>query len=464
MASTYLSRTVGTASDSTRFVFSTWVKFSSQGNYPLVSGGNSSTNRAYVAISSDGSLNYIEIHGGTTYTWTTNAKLRDVNGWYHIYLQLDSNQATASDRVKIYINNELQTYSSSSTFPFTSGSRIFYNGTNWHRVGGSYDGSTSEYLNGLLAHTHFVDTTSSNGYDIYTPSTFGETDATTGIWKPKTAPSVTYGNQGYFLKFENSGSMGTDSSGNANNFTVNGTMTQTVDTPSNVFATLNPLILNSTGGANSLSNGNLTGYTQSTAYFGGFSSTIGVSSGKYYWEVKLVSTTAGSFYTAVGVTSENYINFVSSASRATTMAGAGIASQNETWEYKLWSGNKEHDGVQTAYGDTMTTGDIAMVALDLDNNYIYFGKNGTWQNSGDPTSGATGTGSAFALDTGYTYFPILDLYYNNTSAINFGNGYFGTTAVSSAQNPDDGIGIFEYAVPTGYKALCTKSINAQEYS
>jgi hypothetical protein len=86
-----------------------------------------------------------------------------------------------------------------------------------------------------MSHFHFIDGTA------YDASAFGETDATTGIWKPKTSPSVTYGTNGFFLKFENSGSMGLDSSGNANNFTVNGTLTQTVDTPSNVFATLNPL-------------------------------------------------------------------------------------------------------------------------------------------------------------------------------------------------------------------------------
>ena len=108
-----------------------------------------------------------------------------------------------------------------------------------------------------------------------------------------------------------------------------------------------------------------------------------------------------------------------------------------------------------------------MCALDLTNNKIYFGKNGTWLNSGDPTSGASGTGG-YSVTANKTYFTITS---DNTSGsdqqtyqFNFGNGYFGTTAVSSAQNPSDGIGVFEYSVPSGYKALCTKSLNAQEYS
>ena len=96
----------------------------------------------------------------------------------------------------------------------------------------------------------------------------------------------------------------------------------------------------------------------------------------------------------------------------------------------------------------------------MDNKYVYFSKNGVFQNSGDPTSGASGTGGLALSGTEYVFVASA---LGGTLSANFGNGYFGTTAVSSAENPDDGIGIFEYAVPTGYKALCTKSINAQEY-
>ena len=101
----------------------------------------------------------------------------------------------------------------------------------------------------------------------------------------------------------------------------------------------------------------------------------------------------------------------------------------------------------------------------MDNQAIYFGKNGTWQNSGDPTSGASKTGAIFTNlpSTGFI-FPCFESQTTGVISANFGNGYFGTTAVSSAQNPDDGIGIFEYDVPAGYRALCTKSINAEEYS
>ena len=133
-----------------------------------------------------------------------------------------------------------------------------------------------------LTHIHFVDGTA------YTPSTFGETDSTSGIWKPKTAPSVTYGNNGYFLKFENSGNLDTDSSGNTNTFTPAGTLTQNVDTPSNVFTTWNALS-SSYAGQNAPTNGNTTFVSGETGTnYPTYFSTLGVSSGKWYFECKWV--------------------------------------------------------------------------------------------------------------------------------------------------------------------------------
>ena len=466
MASTSLYRTFSSGNQQT-WTWSGWVKkaalCNSANDFILFNGYQNNDNRLslfYSQTQADSAVNDCLKLFGTASTATTvnvssSALYRDVNGWYHVVCVFDTTQATGSDRIKIWVNGVQQTLLFDTTPTQNSNQSINFAQT--HTVGG-YNISGGAYFDGEMAHVHFIDGTA------YDADTFGETDSTTGIWKPKTAPSVTYGTNGFFLKFENSGAFGTDSSGNGNTFTVNGTMTQTLDTPSNVFATLNPLIRNATGGTLTLSNGNLQGYSASTSVFGGFSSTLGVSSGKYYWEYKLVSTTAGLFYTAIGVTSENYLNYISAASRGDPMAGGTSSSKAESYEYLVYNGKKQHDGTATAHGDTMTTGDIAMVALDLDNNYIYFGKNGTWQNSSDPTSGSSGTGAAFSLDTGLSYFPIVDQYHTNTTAINFGNGFFGTTAVSSAQNPDDGIGIFEYDVPTGYRALCTKSINAEEYS
>ena len=314
MASTYLSKTFSAGNRKT-WTWSGWVKrtgFDASNNMVLFGSYQDGSNQLKLQIANTNQIQTYGLSGGTLVCRVlTNALYRDVNSWYHIVYSLDTTQATSTDRQKVWVNGEEVTSFSTRTDP-SQNADLEVNDTNSHTIGQMNSG---DYFNGVLAHVHFIDGTR------YDASYFGETDATTGIWKPKTAPSVTYGTNGFFLKFENSGSMGTDSSGNANNFTVNGTLTQTVDTPSNVFATLNGLIRNATGSTLTLSNGNLQSYSASTSYFAGFSSTLGISSGKYYWEYKLVSTTAGLFYTGIGVTSENYVNYISSASRGDPMAG-----------------------------------------------------------------------------------------------------------------------------------------------
>ena len=129
--------------------------------------------------------------------------------------------------------------------------------------------------------------------------------------------------------------------------------------------------------------------------------------------------------------------------------------------YGYYNGNGDlyYRGSSTSYGATYGNGDIVQVALDCDNNRVFFGKNGTWQNSADPTTPSTGFAMT-ATDATYVFAVAVQ---NNNLDCNFGNGYFGTTAVSSA-GTNAGVGTFEYDVPSGYKALCTKNINAEEYS
>ena len=454
MASTYLSKTYGSAGNRKTMTFSFWIKRSnlSTNQYPMsiFDGGTGFQADMRFAATTDVFRMYSTDTSGTPVLHLiTDRVFRDVSAWYHIVWEIDTTQATASDRVKLYVNGVQETSFSTETYP-AQNTDLRWNGTSGSTGGVTQIGAINggNFIDGYMAHFHFIDGTA------YDASTFGETDATTGIWKPKTAPSVTYGTNGFFLKFENSGAFGTDSSGNGNNFTVNGTMTQTIDTPSNVFATLNPLNVPSAN-APTFQYGNTESTTPgSTGRFGG-TSTLGMSKGKYYWEAKYIITALprGEF----GITydpSEQARN------------NATASNYADAWCYQSEAGYIRNNSTNIDTEATYTNGDIVMCALDLDNNYVYFGKNGTWVNSGDPTSGGSGTGG-YAITSGETYFTITS---DNTSGsdqqtyqFNFGNGYFGTTAVSSAENPDDGIGIFEYAVPTGYKALCTKSINAQEY-
>jgi len=443
MATTYLSWTPSSAPTSSRIAtISFWFKLSAIGtNFNFFSANQSGlTFPASFKIllrDSNGRLELQQDDGsaGNHFSLRTNQLLRDASAWYHLVASYDTTQATASNRIKLYINGSQVTSFSQEDYP-TQNLDLWLGDTDAHNVGRDVAYGSS-YYDGSITHFHYTDGTA------YDASAFGETDATTGIWKPKTAPSVTYGTNGFFLKFENSGAFGTDSSGNGNTFTVNGTMTQTIDTPSNVFATGNSLI----SGTDFLSNGNNTATSSSglwrTAY-----STLAVSSGKYYFETQ-PSGTSGVF-SMVGIIDINQ-----------AVKDIYVGSVSRGWGYEN-DGKIYNNSSQIATYNTYSNSDTIGIAVDLDNNYLYFSKNGVWENSGDPTSGATGTGG-ISITSGYDYCLVFGAYSANNVEANFGNGYFGTTAVSSAQNPDDGIGIFEYSVPTGYKALCTKSINAQEY-
>jgi hypothetical protein len=452
MASTYLSRTNTTPTSAYKYTFSAWVKrgeLATRGQFFRVINPADTSAYTFLEFTADDLIGYTEYDGGVnSIGGETNAKYRDPNAWYHIVFAVDTTQATGADRGKLYVNGvqvtSLQSQTSGTQNQTVSAT---YSGKDAN-VGGDPVGSgATRKFGGSMAHVHFIDGTA------YDASAFGETDATTGIWKAKTAPSVTYGANGFFLKFENSGAFGTDSSPNGNNFTVNGTMTQTIDTPSNVFATMNPLASQAGSSAssttNTFSNGNLTvtDTISETAI-----ANLGVSQGKWFWEVKVITDQDG---LTIGGANEYYhldaelgYNSPSSPSNA------------KVFGYYGGSGNKfitVGDGSQfTSYGSAIAVNNIVGVAMNLDDNEVTFYLNGSSQ----------GTFSITALGSGEVYFPAVGNWSGGTITVsfNFGNGYFGTTAVSSAENPDDGIGIFEYDVPTGYKALCTKSINAQEYS
>ena len=450
MASAYLSRTPSTNGNQKKFTFSAWIKITKLGGQRTIFCGYYGNSSRYTQLWQGTDDKIVFFSGDYSTSATTQAvnlkttrTLRDTSAWYHLVLVVDTTLATQADRAKLYINGELETWDTgygSHLLPDLN-DEYFINVNTTPLYIGTYD-TTSTYFDGLMTHIHLTD-----GY-AYAGSDFGETDSTSGIWKPKTSPSVTYGTNGFFLKMENSGAMGTDSSGNTNTFTVNGTITQTEDTPSNNFSTFNPLNV-PTSNAPSFSNGNNTVVTANgtAAYFGATSS-LGVSSGKWYTEFKISDATADAM---IGITYDPALD-----ARNNDYSGRTDASG---WSY-FSSGGDIYNNGSTPYGNGFTTGDIIGVAMDLDNAKLYFSKNGTFQNSGDPTSGATGTG-AISITSGETYFfSCGDGSGTSASTIqaNFGNGYFGTTAVASSNSDSAGLGLFEYSVPTGYYALCTKNI------
>jgi hypothetical protein len=208
MASTYLSRTPGSAGNQKTFTISTWIKFhqTSPEKFILTSGAYGGSRSFSLASGTNAQLDIQSNSSGVAdYFIRTNRVFRDVTGWYHIVVAVDTTQATSTDRVKIYVNGVQETSFSTASYPslnFDTG----LNSTQEHQINGRP--STSDY--GSVSHTHYhlIDGIA------YDASTFGETDATTGIWKPITEPSVTYGTNGFFLKFENSADMDLDSSPN----------------------------------------------------------------------------------------------------------------------------------------------------------------------------------------------------------------------------------------------------------
>ena len=446
MASTILQRTLGTPTNRKKFTTSMWLKKCFNGSEKHFFGMGTSGGYLDFRFASTGELELYHYNSGYQFRLTTTRKFRDTNAWYHLVFTIDTTLATADDRFKVYVNGVQETVFTNRTNPSqdydipanVSGNTISV---------GNYGTNTSNSFDGLISHVHFSD-----GY-TYDPTPFGETDATTGEWKIKTSVSgVTYGTNGFWWLKDTIAT--TDHSSNSNTFSVvSGTLTQTADCPSNVFATLNPLIV-PTSNAPTFSFGNTKVATMNAdpGHFGG-ASTLGASSGKWYFEVKLSATTSTNAF-FIGVSYDPF-----EMARQGTTASAQYAAP--TYLYYGYNGNKFNNGSNSSYGNSYTVGDIIGVALDLDNHKLYFHKNGTYQNSGVPTSGSTGTGSAFDLTTGETYFPVLS---DGGGAVctfecNFGNGYFGTTAVSSAGTNASNIGIFEYDVPTGYTALSTKGLN-----
>jgi len=439
MASTYLSRSVTTTGNQRTWTFSAWVKRSKLGTTQfLISAKNVGETTLHFRSQDDLQL---ELYDGNNYYIRTNRLFRDTNAWYHIVAIWDSIRPTASDRMRLYVNGVQETSFSVAVYP-PQNYDSYMNQSGETNYIGNYGGSSSPF-DGSMSHIHLID-----GND-YNASYFGEYDAN-GVWKIITEPSVTYGTNGFFILKD--GNSVTDQSGNGNNFTVaSGTLTNTEDCPSNVFATLNRLDV-SAGTPAGLINGNNTYNKTATGNGtnGARLATIAPSSGKWYWEFK----PADSVSVILGFARTNHLN-------ATAGLNGWIGEDVGTFGIRP-NGNKIIAGSESSASYSFTTNDILGFAMDLDNNKFYVHKNGTYYNSGDPTSGSTGTGSIGNITAGNNYAPLVqNNSYNETNVVhcNFGNGYFETTAVSSAGTNASGIGIFEYDVPTGYTALSTKGLN-----
>jgi len=448
-SSDYLNRTHGSSPTSRqKWTFSTWIKrgklSATSDVQKLFSTAYVSLQEAYLYFDGTNRLNFGQYESGgagNNFAKVTNRIFRDTNAYYHIQMTWDTTQSTASDRIKFYVNGQQETSFATDTAP-----SLNYNGvmnTNVAHYIGSNSGA-SQFFDGYLAETIFVD-----GQGL-SPTSFGATNPITNIWEP-IAYKGTYGTNGFKLNYSDSSALGDDTSGNGNDWTVNNltSIDQSTDTPSNNFAVLNPLVTLSGG---TLSEANLKYNYGSNGWRSSFS-TIGANKGKWYCEAKFDSGT----HLIVGIVDEdgysrNSGNFLADSTFNYSNGYAYYSndgSKNAT--------GKDGQATSASYGNSFAAGDIIGIAMDLDNGKLYFSKNGTFQDSGDPTSGSTGTGSAYNITNSTTlnyFFGVSP--YNATVSLNMGSPSF---SISSGNSDANGFGNFEYAVPSGYFALNTKNLS-----
>ena len=386
MASTELTRTPSSTSNRKTFTFSAWVKRTKiTSGYPRIFAYDyADTDRFEFFFYNDDRLEIEHANNNSTdIDVLTARKFRDTNGWYHIVLAVDTTQATASDRVKLYVNGVQETSftnsgGSSPTYPaqntntivnYASGS-VFYIGETGYSSGG-------QNFDGLMSHVNFIDGTA------YAASDFGETDSTTGQWKIKTSPSVTYGTNGFFILKD--GNTVTDQSTNSNNFTVaGGTLTKTEDCPSNVFCTWNPLYRSNVSSQNNIgfNHGNTTWYPSSASNTHSWGrSTLGWTSGKYYMEFK-PEEAGGGQSSGVWMVPTELPNSTSPQSVSNTTYGWQVQFSGSNQNFYTTNGGTTVATITSSVGSNP----IIMMAIDADNNKMWIGHNGTWYNNNNAST------------------------------------------------------------------------------
>ena len=439
--SPYLSKAFSGAGDLQKATMSCWVKM-----------GNISTSKGIFTFISDKPLeldsnNNLKVHAFGSNRLITDREFRDPSAWYHFVLSIDSTQAVSSERIRLYVNGQRETSFSTESYPSQNTNGSWWS-SNYFQIGRTY--GTSNYMDGYLAEIVYIDGTALD------PSSFGEYNSS-NIWVPKDVSGLTFGTNGFHIKGEDASDLGNDSSSNNNDFTTSGLAShdQVSDSPTNNFAVANPLDSSYYMGSETFSEGNLQMTLGSSV--GGLA-TMGITSGKWYAEFEVHSDASGTTYFIIGIYGDQ---------PTSTQHFVGYTSNS--YGYYALNGNSYTNFTSSSYGNSYTVGDVVGVAVDLDNNKLYFSKNGTFQNSGDPTSGASGTGAISinpVSSTGLGAYFIASSSASSTPSghtINYNFGQDGTFAgnVTAGGNSDgNGIGNFKYSVPSGYKALCTKNLGS----
>ena len=443
-----LTFTPSSAGNRRTFTLSVWFKLSVQGStgervlLAADDGTGSNNNFDYIAINAADKIFVYNYEGSQGYNLISTQLLRDPSAWYHLVVAFDTTDGTSGNRIKVYLNGNQVTDFDTEAYP-SQDFQTRFNNTNAQRIS-SYPDQNSSYFDGYMCEYHLVD-----GSQL-APTSFGEFN-NNGVWVP-IKYTGSHGTNGFYLEFQqtgtsqNSSGIGADTSGNDNHWAVSNLAATdiTEDTCTNSFATWNPLDLDLTV-TPTLSEGN----TQLAQPASGGSSNcnFGVSQGKWYFEWKPTDR-------------DNIL--LSIAPQNLYPAGSNLFTADKT--IGIYAGNPnlyQNGSSQGSLGGGLSNDDIVMYAMDLDNNLLYIGKNGQWNDG----LGGGFDQSDFGNANGYSFNREADAFYvvgqvngsgssNHTVQMNFGNPPY---AVSSSNN-DGKYGNFEYSVPSGYYALCTKRL------
>ena len=464
----HLSRTFASGNRKT-FTISVWVKKCNtpgslgdgDDHYSIFStgGGGSGSSSGNLSFGSNDRISLLSNQSGSILMYLqTTRKFRDPSAWYHIVCAVDTTQATASNRAKIYVNGVQETSFDTETYP-SQDQDLYWNFNNSHRIGAHTvwsSGNTYANHNGYIAEFHFIDGTA------LTPASFGETKAATGQWNPKKYAG-SYGTNGFYLNFaDNSGAtattLGKDSSGQGNNWTPNslGVGDSVKDSPTNNFCTLNSAIKSPDI---TFSEGNLKGVnnTQHKGLYG----TFGLSSGKWYWEAEAISGSTTKWTYGVSdvenvgqkqVSGTNYLIGTTSGDNLTFVHGDAVSIYNSHL-YK--NGTKVTD----SYTTNPSAGDIIGVALDVDAGKVWFSRNGTWINgSASASTTLDASNHDTTVATGKSYTPAFSVE-SVGWCTNFGqDSSFANSKTAQGNTDGNGQGDFYYAVPSGFKAICNANL------
>ena len=433
-SSSKITRTISSSGSTKIFTTSFWMKLSAYGTndampFGVDPDGSFGNNMITMEINADRKMRLDAfISGSYVFRLRTKRKFRDESSFYHIVFAVDTSQSTEANRVRLYVNGVEETNFESTSYPSLNTDININNSGNIINFGGR----SGTFFPGYLCEVAYIDGTQLAASD------FGEFDSDSPtIWKPKEfKDDVTFGTNGSYLEFKDSSALGDDTSGNGNDFSLTNlaAIDQSTDTCTNNFCTWTGLTPRSSDITLSEGNLNITMGGTSRGIFG----TIAVSSGKFYYEAKWVS---GSFF-QTGIVATSNMNDNDDVYGGKT--GAFMYKQN---------GDIRSGGSTLTTVGSLSTGDIVGVAIDMDNGFVYFSKNGTFQNSGNPASGSSGTGG-FDISANSEYVPAA----SPTSAVLSGNFGSPSFSISSGNSDSEGFGNFEFSVPSGYFALNTKNL------